>query len=60
MISVLLVLVVVGFILYMVQTYVPMPAPFKTVITVVVVIFLIIWLMGVFGIADVPVPRLNR
>jgi hypothetical protein len=59
MIGVLLVLVVVGVILYMVETYIPMADPFKMVIRVVVVIFLIFWLMQVFGVMDVPVPRLR-
>jgi hypothetical protein len=57
MISVLVTLIVVGVILYLVQTYIPMAPPIKTVITVVVVLFLCLWLLGVFGIMDVPVPR---
>ena len=49
-IQVLIVLVVVGVILYLVQTYIPMAAPIKTIITVVVVLILCIWLLNVFGI----------
>lgn len=60
MIGVLLVLVVVGVILYLIQTYIPMAPPIKTVITVIVVIFLCLWLLQVFNVADLPVPRLNR
>jgi hypothetical protein len=59
MIQLILVLVVVGFLLYLVQTFIPMPAPMKTVITVVVVICLCLWLLQVFGVMDVPVPRLR-
>ncbi len=59
MIGVLLTLIVVGVILWLVQTYVPMAAPIKTVITVVVVIFLCLWLLQVFGIGDMPIPRLR-
>ena len=59
MIHVLLVLIIVGVVLYLVQTYIPMAAPIKTVITVVVVIFLCVWLLQVFGVADVPVPHLR-
>jgi len=59
MIGVLVTLIVVGVILYLVQTYIPMAAPIKTVITVVVVLFLCLWLLGVFGIVDVPVPRVR-
>ena len=50
LISIIVVLVVVGVILWLVQTYIPMPAPIKTVITVVVVLFLCIWLLRLFGI----------
>lgn len=49
-IQVLIVLVVVGVILWLVQTYIPMAPPIKTVITIVVVLFLCIWLLRVFGI----------
>jgi hypothetical protein len=54
-IQVLIVLVVVGVILYLVQTYIPMAAPIKTIITVVVVLILCIWLLNVFGIGTTPV-----
>jgi hypothetical protein len=49
-IQVLIVLVVVGVILWLVQTYIPMAPPIKTIITIVVVLFLCVWLLGVFGI----------
>jgi len=52
LIQVLIVLVVAGVCLYLVQTYIPMAAPIKTIITVVVVIFLCIWLLGIFGIGS--------
>lgn len=48
-ISVVLVLCVVGFILYLALTFIPMPAPFRQVIIVVVTIALILWLLQVFG-----------
>jgi len=56
-ISLILTLAVVGFILYLIETYIPMPQPFKYVIYVVVVIVLILYLMRVFGIADIPIGR---
>jgi len=59
MIAVLLALVVVGVCLYLVQTYIPMAAPIKTIITVVVVILACLWLLSVFGVADIPMPRLR-
>lgn len=59
MIQVLVVLVVVGLVLYLVNTYIPMAAPIKTVLMVVVVLFLCLWLLQIFGITDMPVPRLR-
>jgi cytochrome c biogenesis protein CcdA len=51
-IGILIVLVVVGLCLYLVQTYVPMAQPIKTVIGVVVVLVLCLWLLQAFGIID--------
>ncbi len=50
LISLLVVLVVVGLVWYLVTTYVPMPAPIKTVITVIAVLILCVWLLESFGI----------
>jgi hypothetical protein len=58
MLHLLLVLVIVGVCLYLVESYIPMSPPIKTVIRVVVVIVLILFLLRVFGVADMPVPRL--
>lgn len=54
MITVIVVLVVVGLCLYLAETYVPMSPPIKTILRVVVVLFLILWLLRVFGVADIP------
>jgi hypothetical protein len=58
MIGLLLTLILVGVALYLVETYVPMAAPIKTVIRVVVVLVLVLYLLRAFGVSDVPVPRL--
>ena len=54
MIELLIVLIVVGVVLYLIENYVPMSPPIKTVIRVVVILFLCIWLLRAFGIVDVP------
>jgi hypothetical protein len=59
MIGVILTLVVIGVLLYLVETYIPMAAPIKTVIRIVVVIMLCLWLLQIFGLIDTPVPRLR-
>ena len=61
MLSILVVLIVVGVCLYLVQTYIPMAQPIKTIITVVVVLALCVWLLsgsfGVIGGADLNLRR---
>ncbi len=54
MIALILTLALVGFIVYLVITYIPMPDIFKKVIIVLVVIILILYCMRAFGIADLP------
>ncbi|MET0787071.1 MAG: Thivi_2564 family membrane protein [Paenisporosarcina sp.] len=57
MITALIVLVIAGVCLYLVENYIPMSEPIKVVIRVVVVLFLIIYLLRLFGITDFPVRR---
>ncbi len=57
MIALIIVLALVGLIVYLITTYIPMPPIFKTVIYVIVAVCLILYLMQVFGIADIPLPR---
>jgi hypothetical protein len=53
-IQVLVVLIIVGVVLYLVQTYIPLAPPVKTIINVVVVLLLCLWLLSVFGIGTTP------
>ena len=54
-ISILVVLVVIGLVLYLIETYVPMARPIKTVLRVVVVLLLCLWLLQTFGIMKSPI-----
>ena len=47
--TILLVLVVVGVILWLVNTYIPMDSKIKSILNVVVVVLVIIWLLQAFG-----------
>lgn len=49
-ITVIVVLVIVGVLLWLINTYIPMAAPIKTILNVVVVIVVIIWLLQAFGV----------
>jgi len=50
LIHVVIVLVVVGVILWMVNTYLPMDAKIKKILNIVVVIAVVLWLLRAFGI----------
>lgn len=50
LISVIVVLIVLGLVLWLVQTYLPLPPPIKTVITIVVVLFICVWLLQAVGV----------
>ncbi len=47
--TILLVLVIVGVILWLVNTYIPMDRKIKSILNVVVVVLVIIWLLQAFG-----------
>jgi hypothetical protein len=49
-IQLLVVLVVIGVVLYLVNTLIPMDARIKTIINVVVILCVCLWLLQVFGI----------
>ena len=48
--TILIVLIVAGVILYLVNNYIPMDRKIKSILNIVVVIVLIIWLLNVFGV----------
>ncbi len=57
MITLILTLALIGFVVYLITTYIPMAAPFKMIIYAIVAVCVILYLMSVFGIADLPLPR---
>ncbi len=56
MIQIIVWLVVVGLILYLVNTYIPMQPPIPLIINIVVVVCLIIWLLNWSGLGNMPAP----
>lgn len=48
-IQILVILVILGLILYLVNTYIPMAPPIKTVVNVVAILLLCIWLLEISG-----------
>jgi hypothetical protein len=49
LVSIVLVLIVVGVLLWLINTFIPMDGKIKKILNAVVVIVVIIWLLQVFG-----------
>jgi hypothetical protein len=49
LLTIVLVLIVVGVLLWLVNTYIPMDGKIKSILNAVVVIAVVIWLLQVFG-----------
>lgn len=56
MISLILGLAIVGFLVWLIINYIPMPDPFKTAIIAIVVIIVVLYLVQMFGF-DIPLPK---
>jgi hypothetical protein len=63
LISLAVTLVVVGVLLWLVNTYIPMDGKIKKILNVVVVVCVVVWLLFAFGILDhsanIRVPRIG-
>jgi len=61
--SVVIVLIVVGILLYCINQFVPMEARVKSILNIVVILVLVWWLLTIFGIfgylGNVTVPRVR-
>ena len=53
LINVFIVLIVVGVLLWMINTYIPMDRKIKNILNAVAVIAVLFWLMNVFGFLDI-------
>lgn len=52
LLNVLISLIVVGVLLWLVNTYIPMDGKVKNILNIVVVIVLVLWLLRAFGVLD--------
>lgn len=55
-------LIVIGVLLWLVNTYIPMDATIKKILNVVVIFVLVLWLLAVFGVLaflNAPIPTLR-
>ncbi len=49
LLQILIVLIVVGVLLWLVNSYIPMQGTIKSILNVVVIICVVLWLLNVFG-----------
>jgi hypothetical protein len=63
LISLVITLIVVGVLLWLVNTYIPMDAKIKKILNIVVVICVVLWLLSAFGVlghsGDIRVPQIR-
>ena len=63
MTSLVITLIVVGVLLWLVNTYIPMDGKIKQILNAVVVICVVVWLLSAFGIightSDIQVPQVK-
>ena len=52
LLTVVLSLIVVGVLLWLVNTFIPMAASIKSILNAVVVIVVVVWLLNVFGLLE--------
>jgi hypothetical protein len=58
MVMAVIVLVVLGFCLYLLETYVPMSPPMVMLIRAVVILFSVLWILSVLGVVNIPLKGL--
>ena len=63
MISLVITLIVIGVLLWLVNTYIPMDGKIKQILNALVVICVVVWLLSCFGVlghsGDIPIPQVK-
>ncbi|OQK16318.1 hypothetical protein AU255_12995 [Methyloprofundus sedimenti] len=61
LVSVVISLIVVGLLMWLVNSYIPMDARIKQVLNILVIIAVVLWLLSVFGVlSGIPVFRIGN
>lgn len=58
LIELVVLLAIVGVLLYVIETYIPMSPAIKTLIRVVVILVIVLWLLRLF-VGDIPIGRVR-
>jgi hypothetical protein len=56
-VGIIVAIAVVGFLLWLVESFVPMPVTVKRVLEAVVILALVLWLLSVFGLLGIAAVR---
>jgi hypothetical protein len=56
-ISLIVGLIIIGVVLYLINTCIPMDEKIKTILNVVVILLTLLWVLQAFGLLSMPVPR---
>jgi hypothetical protein len=59
-VSIIVTLIFIGVAMYLVNRYIPMAEPIKTILNVVVVLLVGLWLLNVFGVFSYTLPVRTR
>jgi hypothetical protein len=52
LVTIVITLMVVGILLWLINTYIPMDGKIKKILNIVVVVMVVLWLLNVFGVLD--------
>ena len=52
LITIVITLIVVGVLLWLVNTYIPMAGKIKRILNIVVAVVVVLWLLNIFGVLD--------
>ena len=60
-IQLVIILVVIGVVLWLINTYIPMQSTIKTILNAVIIIAVVLWLLSIFGvIGDISTIRIGK
>ena len=63
LISIIVTLIIIGVLLWLINSYIPMDGKIKKILNVVVVICVVVWLLAAFGVisntGDIRVPQVH-
>lgn len=59
LVNIVLLLIIVGVVLWLINSFIPMASSIKSILNAVVVIAVIVWLLNVFGLLTTVAPKVH-